>query len=85
MFTFVSLLLTSWLVNLASTIHLDPRDLNAGLLSCYDYIIVGGGISGLVAANRLTEDPDGELHSAHLKAGSNTSQVTVLVLEAGGL
>ncbi len=85
MHTLVSLLLTSSLVNFAGAIHLDPRDLNAGFLPCYDYIIVGGGISGLVVANRLTEDPDGELHSAHLKAGANTSQVTVLVLEAGGL
>lgn len=28
----------------------------------YDYVVVGGGITGLVVANRLTEDP----HSKYL-------------------
>jgi hypothetical protein len=26
----------------------------------YDYVIVGAGVSGLVVANRLTENPDSE-------------------------
>lgn len=37
-------------------------------LNGYDYVIVGGGLSGLVLANRLTDSP-----------GKN-----VLVLESGG-
>ncbi len=30
----------------------------------YDYIVVGGGLSGLVVANRLTEDPNGKVIGA---------------------
>jgi choline dehydrogenase len=28
------------------------------LENSYDYVVIGGGTSGLVVANRLTEDPD---------------------------
>ena len=34
------------------------RDLE-DLEETYDYVIAGGGLSGLVVAARLTEDPDG--------------------------
>lgn len=44
-----------------------PTDSAMDLLDAYDFVIIGGGTSGLVVANRLTEN----------------SHITVLVLEAG--
>ena len=36
--------------------HDNPVDIEARASDTYDYVIVGGGVTGLIVANRLTED-----------------------------
>ncbi|PWW80339.1 GMC oxidoreductase [Tuber magnatum] len=60
--------LVALLPAIATSIPLVPRFVSGnGILAAYDYVIIGGGTSGLAVANRLSED----------------SSKTVLVIESG--
>ena len=54
------------------------------VLSKYDYIVVGGGTSGLVVAERLSENP-GRLLVALFQTWLILTATTVLIIEAGSL
>jgi hypothetical protein len=62
LFVFLAILIySSRALSLAPRIFSTNSD--SRLKSSYDYVIIGGGTSGLVVANRLTEDPDSRLRS----------------------
>lgn len=63
-FTSASLLSALSLVVVGLAAPLDNARIigrDTSLLSCYDYIVVGGGTSGLVVADRLTEDSSSKI------------------------
>lgn len=67
MFTTI-FLLPALLLLFVQTVSPQPLDTRAtvvdpasDLKDRYDYVVVGGGTSGLTVANRLTEDPSGML------------------------
>ncbi|KAI8162069.1 hypothetical protein K4K49_013062 [Colletotrichum sp. SAR 10_70] len=59
----------SLLLPYSIALHITNQTIDKFLLDEYDYVVVGGGLSGLVVANRLSENSD----------------ATVLVIEAGDL
>ncbi|KAK1640860.1 GMC oxidoreductase-domain-containing protein [Colletotrichum phormii] len=68
--TLALLVFLSWvLLPISSALQITDETIDKFLLDEYDYVVVGGGLSGLVVANRLSED-------------TNT---TVLVIESGEL
>lgn len=45
--------------------HATVVDSLSAAASNYTFVIAGGGIAGLTLADRLTEDPDGELYCSN--------------------
>ncbi|KAK1999083.1 GMC oxidoreductase [Colletotrichum falcatum] len=69
-YTLALVSLVFWMfLPLSDALHITNQTIDKFLLTQYDYVVVGGGTSGLVVANRLSED----------------SNVTVLVIERGDL
>ncbi|TGO09860.1 hypothetical protein BTUL_0151g00010 [Botrytis tulipae] len=56
---------------------------SADLLPIYDYVIVGGGTSGLVVANRLSKNAMPQRKTRHFTLVNIGPDTTVLVIEAG--
>lgn len=61
----LSLLLMAWQAAMCAALRIADRativENAASVKAAYDYVIVGGGTSGLTVAYRLTEDPSSKL------------------------
>lgn len=53
-----------------------------GLLAEYDYVIIGGGTSGLTVADRLTEDDDKSQDFTHPWASAAEKTIKGLTLQS---
>jgi hypothetical protein len=81
-----------WLASLTSNLNAAPTFAEraqvkrsvAELQESYDYVVIGGGTSGLVVANRLSEDPASTLKQIiSSPAPTDNHAETVLVVELG--
>ena len=56
----LAVVMLQWVLGLLlCTVQASPTGTEQRDPNTYDYVIVGGGLSGLVVANRLSEDPNG--------------------------
>lgn len=59
-----------------------PVEAAARAVDTYDYVIVGGGVTGLVVANRLTEDNNSGLRSPYHGKDNHTDDPQSLFLSS---